>query len=100
MSVRTGKQFVDGLRDGREVWYDGRRVDDVTTFAPLAAAVRSMAMLYDLQHQPEHRDVLTADAPDLGGRIARAFEMPRTREQLRSKRQAYLTWAEASCGML
>jgi 4-hydroxyphenylacetate 3-monooxygenase oxygenase component len=100
MSVRTGKQFVDGLRDGREVWYDGQRIDDVTTFPPLGAAVRSMAMLYDLQHQREHRDVLTVEAPELGGRIARAFEMPRTREQLRLKREAYITWAEASCGML
>ena len=100
MSVRTGKQFIDGLRDGREVWYDGRRIDDVTTFPPFAAAVRSMAMLYDLQHQPEHRDVLTVEAPELGGRIARAFEMPRTREQLRLKREAYIVWAEASGGML
>jgi anthranilate 3-monooxygenase (FAD) / 4-hydroxyphenylacetate 3-monooxygenase len=100
MSVRTGKQFVDGLRDGREVWYDGQRIDDVTTFPPMAAAVRSMAMLYDLQHHPEHRDILTVDAPELGGRIARAFEMPRTREQLRWKREAYIIWAEASCGML
>ena len=100
MSVRTGKQFVEGLRDGREVWYDGRRIDDVTTFPPMAAAVRSMAMLYDLQHDSKHRDVLTVDAPELGGRIARAFEMPRTREQLRLKREAYISWAEASCGML
>jgi anthranilate 3-monooxygenase (FAD) / 4-hydroxyphenylacetate 3-monooxygenase len=100
MSVRSGKQFVDGLRDGREVWYDGRRIDDVTMFAPMAAAVRSMAMLYDLQHDSKHRDVLTVDAPELGGRIARAFEMPRTREQLRLKREAYISWAEASCGML
>ena len=100
MSVRTGKQFIDGLRDGREVWYGGRRIDDVTTFPPFAAAVRSMAMLYDLQHQPEHRHVLTVEAPELGGRIARAFEMPRTREQLRLKREAYIVWAEASGGML
>lgn len=100
MSVRTGKQFVDGLRDGREVWYDGRRVDDVTTFAPFASAIRSMAMLYDLQHAPGHRDVLTVEAPELGGRIGRAFEMPHTRDQLRLKRQAYIACAEASCGML
>jgi 4-hydroxyphenylacetate 3-monooxygenase oxygenase component len=100
MGVRTGKQFVEGLRDGREVWYDGRRVDDVTTFAPFAAAIRSMAVLYDLQHTPEHRDVLTVDAPEHGGRIGRAFETPRTPEHLRLKRAAYIAWAEASCGML
>ena len=100
MSVRTGKQFVEGLRDDREVWYDGRRVADVTTFPPFATAIRSMAMLYDLQHTTELRDVLTVEVPELGGRVGRAFEMPRTREQLRLKREAYVAWAEASCGML
>jgi anthranilate 3-monooxygenase (FAD)/4-hydroxyphenylacetate 3-monooxygenase len=99
VSVRTGKQFVDGLRDGREIWYDGRRVDDVTTFPPFAASVRAVAELYDLQHAPGHRDVLTVDVAGLG-RVGRAFEMPRTREQLRLKRDAYVRWAEASCGML
>ena len=100
MSVRTGKQYLEGLRDGREVWYDGRRVEDVTTFPPFAASIRSLAMLYDLQHTPELRDVLTVEVPELGGRVGRAFEVPRTREQLRLKREAYIAWAEASCGML
>jgi 4-hydroxyphenylacetate 3-monooxygenase oxygenase component len=99
MSVRTGKQFIEGLRDGRDVWYDGRRVEDVTAFPPFAAAIRATAMLYDLQHAPAHRDVLTVDSPELG-RIGRAFEVPRTREHLRRKREAYVAWAEASCGML
>jgi anthranilate 3-monooxygenase (FAD)/4-hydroxyphenylacetate 3-monooxygenase len=100
MGIRTGKQFIDGLRDGREVWYDGRRVEDVTAFPPFASAVRELAALYDAQHVAAQRDVLTADVPELGGRIGRAFEMPRTREQLRGKRDAYIAWAEASCGML
>jgi aromatic ring hydroxylase len=46
------------------------------------------------------RDVLTVEAPELGGRMARAFGMPRTPVQRRLKRQAYIVWAEASCGML
>ncbi len=28
--LRTGEQYRDGLRDGREVWIDGERVKDVT----------------------------------------------------------------------
>jgi aromatic ring hydroxylase len=30
MAVRTGAQFIAGLRDGREVWINGERVKDVT----------------------------------------------------------------------
>ena len=29
MAVRTGKQFLEGLRDGREIWLEGKRVEDV-----------------------------------------------------------------------
>jgi len=100
MAVRTGHEYLAGLNDGREVWYDGKRVADVTTFPPMAAAVQSTAMLYDLQHDPRFRDVLTVDCPEFGARIARPFEIPRTRAQLRLKRQAYVVWAEATCGMM
>jgi anthranilate 3-monooxygenase (FAD)/4-hydroxyphenylacetate 3-monooxygenase len=100
MSVRTGKQFVEGLRDGREVWYDGRRVEDVTTFPPFASAIAAVAALYDLQHAPAQRDVLTVESAEVGERVGRAFEIPRTREHLQRKRAAYVAWAESSCGML
>lgn len=100
MTVRTGQQFIDGLRDGREVWYDGKRVEDVTTFAPFQPSIKALAGLYDLQHDPRHRDVLTVDCPEFGERIARPFEIPRTQAQLRLKREAYLVWAEATCGMM
>lgn len=100
MGIRTGQQYLDGLRDGREVWYDGQRVEDVASFPPLRAAIQSTAMLYDLQHDPRHRDILTVDCPEFGERIARPFEIPRNPDQLRLKREAYLVWAEATCGMM
>jgi len=100
MSIRTGAQFIAGLKDDREVWYDGQRVADVTTFEPFAASVQSLATLYDMQHDPRHRDILSVDCPEFGERIARPFEIPRTPEQLRLKREAYRLWAEATCGMM
>ena len=29
MPARTGKEFLGGLRGGREIWVDGERVSDV-----------------------------------------------------------------------
>lgn len=99
MAVRDGRQYKAGLKDGREVWYDGRRVEDVAAFAEFQAAIDSIATLYDLQHDPAHRAVLTCEVPELG-LVGRAFEMPRTHEHLRLKREAYMTWARANCGMI
>ena len=43
MAVRTGEQSLEGIRDGREVWLDGKRADDVTTHPNLARLARTMA---------------------------------------------------------
>ena len=48
MAARSGAQYLAGLRDGREVWYGGARVLDVTTHPAFAAAAQTMAWLYDL----------------------------------------------------
>ena len=100
MAVRTGQQFLDGLNDGREVWYDGQRVANVAEFAPFKAAVKSTAKLYDLQHHPRFSEILTVESPAIGERIARPYEIPRTRDHLHLKREAYVVWAEATCEMM
>ncbi|HIM48387.1 MAG TPA: hypothetical protein EYM32_05890, partial [Dehalococcoidia bacterium] len=43
MAVRTGKQFLEGLRDGREIWLEGERVEDVTTHPKLSRMAHTLA---------------------------------------------------------
>lgn len=100
MAIRTGEEFIAGLSDGREVWYNGRRVEDVTRFSEFEASIAALARGYDLQHDPAHRDLLSCESPEFGERIARAFEVPRTREHLRLKRESFITAASPACGML
>ena len=53
MPARTGKQYLEGLRQQpREIFLGGQRVEDVTTFPGLAGGARSLAGLYDMQHDP------------------------------------------------
>ncbi|MGR8950186.1 MAG: 4-hydroxyphenylacetate 3-hydroxylase family protein [Gammaproteobacteria bacterium] len=100
MTIRNGQQFTEGLRDTREVWYNGKQIEDVTQFEPFQGPIRSLARLYDMQHAAEFSDCLVADGNEFGQPIGRAFEIPRSVEQLALKRQAYTTWAEANCGMM
>ena len=55
----TGEEYLDTLRDGREVWIYGEKVDDVTTHPAFRNGARSVARLYDALHDPETKDVLT-----------------------------------------
>lgn len=55
----TGDEYMESLRDGREVWIYGERVKDVTTHPAFRNPVRMVARMYDALHDPEKKDVLT-----------------------------------------
>lgn len=57
--IRTGNQYREGLRDGREVWIDGERVADVTTHPALRPIIDVKARMYDMQHEEKHQAALT-----------------------------------------
>ncbi len=52
MGARTGEQFLQGLkRRKRDLRLGNERVEDVTTHPALAGGAKTMAALFDLQHQ-------------------------------------------------
>ena len=55
----TGAEYIESLRDGRQVYINGERVRDVTQHPAFRNSVRSLARLYDALHDPERREVLT-----------------------------------------
>ena len=100
MGIRTGAQFIEGLRDNREVWLGSERVKDVTTHPAFRAPIESLAQLYDMQHDPALQPLLTYSSPTSGDPVGLSFLIPRTREDLARRRQMIKSWADATCGMM
>ncbi len=50
--LKSGKDYLDGLRDGRVVYIGRERVDDVTTHPAFREAARAFADFYDLKRDP------------------------------------------------
>jgi 4-hydroxyphenylacetate 3-monooxygenase len=99
MGIRTGAQFLESLRDGREIWLDGERIKDVTRDRRLAAAAHTLAELYDMQHDPGLTERMTYASPSTGERVGLSFIEPRTVEDLVRRRTMVKTWMDATCGM-
>ena len=76
-----GKRYLESLRDGREVWYRGKRVDDVTTYPEFAEMAKSIARIYDMQCAPETRDAMTYEQ-DNGLRASYSYFLPTEPEHL------------------
>lgn len=83
--MRTGADYRQSLRDGRNVWVTGEGpVDDVTSHPATAAMVEEYVSWYDRHFDPEWQDTLLT-APDADGtRRPLAFEVPRSSAHLQS----------------
>ncbi len=84
--LRDGAQFKESLRDGRAVWVGGRKVDDVTEEPSLGPGIDLLAEMFDAQHDPHYEDATTY-VDESGRRVTRAWQVPRTIEDLRERRK-------------
>jgi 4-hydroxyphenylacetate 3-monooxygenase len=97
----TGAEYLASLNDGREVYFDGQRVRDVTTHPALRNTARSLARLYDALHDPATKNTLTCPTDTgSGGYTHRYFRVPRSREDLVASRDAIACWARLSYGWM
>ena len=85
----TGAEYLESLRDGREIWLYGERVKDVTTHPAFRNTARMIARLYDALHDPAKQPILTtATDTGSGGFTHRFYKAPRNAEEMVAARDA------------
>src|SRR3978361_2224494 len=85
--LRTGAQFKASLDDGRKVWVDGILLDKVTDCPGLNAGIDLLAEMFDEQFRPEFEQATTMLDEASGARVSRAWQLPRTIEDLAARRK-------------
>ena len=102
MAARSGREFLERLAAARvHVEIQGQTVtSNVPAHPAFRNVINSYAELYDMQHDPAYRDVLTYPSPITGEPVATSFLTPKTPEDLAKRRQAAKLWADRSLGML
>jgi aromatic ring hydroxylase len=97
----TGKEYLDSLDDGREVWLYGERVKNIAEHPGFRNTARMIARLYDALHRDhnEGQGVLTCPT-EWGGFTHRYFVAPRSAEELVAGRDAIAAWARLTWGWL
>ena len=97
----TGEEYLETLRDDREVFLYGERVKDVTAHPAFANPARMTARLYDALHDPARQDVLTTRTDTgSGGYTHRFFTTPRSAEDLVADQRAIAAWSRMSYGWM
>ncbi|PKR77852.1 Pyoverdin chromophore biosynthetic protein pvcC [Halalkalibacillus sediminis] len=97
----TGEEYLESLKDGREIWIHGEKVDDVTTHPAFRNSARSIARLYDALHDEETKGILTQETDTgNGGFTQRYFRYATSSDDLIKDRDAIAEWAKLTYGQM
>jgi 4-hydroxyphenylacetate 3-monooxygenase len=86
--IRTGAQYRDSIRDGRQIWINGERVKDVTLHPMFKPAVDIRARIYDLAHEKATQDTMSYFDETTGERNAIGLRLPYTQKDWCDRRKA------------
>jgi len=84
--IRTAAEYLDSIRDGRQVWINGEKVDDVPTHPMFKPVVDIRARIYEMQHDAATRDTMTYEED--GETFAVGLKLPHSQEDWYRKREA------------
>ncbi len=101
MPARTGKQYIDGLKERPPTLYmSGKQVKDPTVQPGLMGGIKTLARLYDLQHDQVVGREMTYESPTTGDQVGLSFLTPKTHEDLDRRHAMMRNWAKITCGMM
>ena len=97
----TGDEYIESIKDGREIYLHGERVKNYTEHPAFRNSIRMTARLYDALHTGEHVDKLTTPTDTGNGGVTMPFfRTPKSADDLRADRDAIATWARLTYGWM
>jgi 4-hydroxyphenylacetate 3-monooxygenase len=86
--IRTGNDYRQSIRDGRQVFINGEKVEDVPSHPFFKPIVDVRARMYDMAHEDRYRSHLTYTDPQTGELNSTFYKPPRTQDDWIDKRKA------------
>lgn len=85
--LKTGEQYKESLKDNRQIWVGGQKLNSVYDEPALAKGIDLLASMFDDQFTEEHADATTYYDEKAGAVLSRSWQIPRTREDLAARRR-------------
>ncbi len=91
MGLKTVEEYKQSLRDGRVVFYNGEKVEDVTTHPALQVGVGTASVDYAMAEMPEYEDLATVTDEKTGEPISRYYYTPKDTDDLLKRHELMVT---------
>lgn len=98
--TRSGLDYINGLRDNRQIYLDGEVITDVTTHPAFSGVIRSIANTYDFANDEANRALMTFPSPKTGEPVNLSYLIPRSSGDLARRRIALRKSMERTFGLV
>jgi 4-hydroxyphenylacetate 3-monooxygenase len=98
--IRTGEEYRESIRDGRDVWINGEHITDVPAHPMFKPIVDARAHIYDMAHDLSSQEEMSYIDGATGERQAIANKLPYTQRDWLDKRGAADTVMRATRGVI
>ncbi len=97
MALKTVPEYLESIRDGREVYLDVKKMEDVTTHPILKNLAEYASAEYEMALDPQYQDLPTEVLPD-GERVHFTFVSTRSKDDLIRRREVIQLTTRAQGG--
>lgn len=95
-----GQRFLDSFQDGRTVWLDGEKVEDVSKHPAFQGTLHTLTNLFGTLEDESIRDQVGFKSPITGEYVHNAFLVPRTQGELKQRTAAFSYWTQHTHGVM
>ncbi|MBB6633513.1 4-hydroxyphenylacetate 3-hydroxylase family protein [Cohnella thailandensis] len=95
-----GARFLDSLNDGRHVWLEGKRLENLPQHPAFRGTLETIRTLFDTLDNPGVRDRVGFRIPGRDRYAHSSFLVPFTAEDLAKRNEAFSYWSEQTHGMM
>jgi len=95
-----GDRFLESLNDGRNVWFEGKRVDSVRDHPAFKGTLGTIRDLFQTLDDPETRDRAGYRVQGSDRYAHGSFLVPYTQEELSQRNRAFSYWSSETHGMM
>lgn len=100
MGIRTGKAYIESLRDDRDLYVNGERIGDVTKHKSFSGIITELADHFDRFHDPEIQSRMTFPSPKDGELVSNSFLMAKSWDEMQQRVDGESLRKDATYGLM
>ncbi|MBN1383221.1 MAG: 4-hydroxybutyryl-CoA dehydratase, partial [Deltaproteobacteria bacterium] len=100
MGLKTAEEYRNSLKDGRVVYLEGQKIEDVTTHPAFKVCVDTSAFDYEMAEMPEYRDLAVVTDEKTGEPISRYYYTPKNSEDLLKRHELMVMGTRLNQGIV